>query len=586
MVSIPVRPGSRILVLAALVVLVLAVAVPVAMKRSPQAPNPAPRSGHAGPTGEPGSEPGGGHNGSGPSTGREGKPSVFRFYQESPTTLDPALASDAYSSTVIAQIYSPLVGLTSSLEPTPQVADSWTISRDGLTYVFHIREGVRFHHGREVTAHDFAFSLTRVFREPFLSEGLAAGYLDAIDGDSEFRGGKSPEIRGIRALDDRRLEIRLKRPYRPLLSALALDQTSAVPRELIERYGNAVFEVQPVGCGPYRYVRRDGDHGVVLAASADYFMGRPSIDSLVFYAPHGDVVEVGAEALLEGKATLSALPATRVEEFRARRGVTLLRWQDLTLGFLGMNASIKPLDDVRVRRAVALAADRRGMLAVQPEGKTLAAGILPPGLPGYSPVDKTYPRDVARARALLAQAGYGPSKPLPPIRLYKSVTSNVKTKQIDSLLVASLAEAGIRVVTEYVTWPVMDDLITKRKAPMFSLSWVADIPDPDTFLRALFYSSSSTNYFRFTSTAVDSLLDVARAAEDPTERQRAYEAAEATILRDAAFVPMHHPASIIGIRDNVVGLEMNPLGISTLAMEKLRFSEPRRDDGERRAATR
>lgn len=580
MVSTPLRPGPRILAVSALIVLVLAIAVPVAMKRGPLAPNPSPRSGPMGHAGE----AGGGSEGG--SAVRPAAPSVFWFCQESPTTLDPALASDAYSSTVIAQIYSPLVGLTSSLEPTPQVADSWTISRDGRTYVFHIREGVRFHHGREVTAHDFVYSLTRVFREPFLSEGLAAGYLDAIDGVSEFLQGNSSEIRGIRALDERRLEIRLTRPYRPLLSALALDQTSAVPREMVERYGNAVFEVQPVGCGPYRYVRRDGEHSVVLAANQDYFMGRPAIDSLVFFAPHGDVIEVGAEALLEGKATLSALPANRVEEFRARRGVTLLRWQDLTLGFLGMNASLRPLDDVRVRRAIALAVDRRGMLALQPEGRTLAAGILPPGLPGYSPVDKAYPHDVARARALLAEAGYGPSKPLPVIRLYKAVTTNARSRQVDSLLVASLAEAGIRVVTEYITWAVMDDLITKRKAPLFSLSWVADIPDPDTFLRALFYSTSSTNYFRYSSATVDSLLDVARAAEDPTERQRAYERAEATILRDAAFVPLHHPASFIGIRDNVVGLAMNPLGISTLAMEKLRFSEPRHDDGGRRAATR
>ena len=580
MAPTPVLPGPRILVVSVLILLVLAVALPVAMRQGPLAPNPSPRSGHTGHEGE----LGGGGTESSPT--HSATPTVFRFYQESPTTLDPALASDAYSSTVIAQIYSPLVGLTSSLEPTPQVADSWTISRDGLTYVFHIRDGVRFHHGREVTAHDFVYSLTRVFREPFLSEGLAAGYLDAIDGLSDFLGGKSPGIRGIRALDDRRLEIRLSRPYRPLLSALALDQTSAVPRELIERYGNAVFEVQPVGCGPYRYVRREGVHAVVLAANPDYFMGRPSIDSLVFFGPQGDVVEAGAEALLEGKATLSALPANRVEEFRARKGVTLLRWQDLTLGFLGMNATMPPLNDPRVRRAVAMAADRRGMIALQPEGRALAAGILPPGLPGYTPVDKTYARDVRRARALLAEAGYGPSKPLPTIRLCKAVTTNLKTKQIDSLLVASLAEAGIRVVPEYVTWPVLDDLITKRKAPMFSLSWVADIPDPDTFLRALFYSTSSTNYFRYSSPTVDSLLNVARATDDPAERQRAYQRAETTILGDAAFVPLHHPASFIGIRDNVVGLEMNPLGISTMAMEKLRFSEPRHDDVERHTAAR
>jgi ABC-type transport system substrate-binding protein len=254
----------------------------------------------------------------------------------------------------------------------------------------------------------------------------------------------------------------------------------------------------------------------------------------------------------------------------------------LSLAFVGLNASLPPLNDARVRQAIAMAVDREGMLGLQPEGKTLALGILPPGLPGYSPVRKAYPRDLARARSLLASAGYGPNHPLPKMTLWKSI-SNTQSRRVDSLFVRSLAEIGVSVEPHYVSWAKMDSLITTRKAAMFSLSWVADIPDPDTFLRALFYSSSSTNYFQYSSATVDSLLDVARGADDPTIRARAFEQAEATILRDAPFIPLYHPASFIGVRDNVVGLQMNPLGISTLAMEKLRFEEPRRDDERRNA---
>jgi ABC-type transport system substrate-binding protein len=570
MKSFPTQAGPRAIVGAALVILALAVAVPIVWKR---------------PAVEPGGSSGAPVTGQStvPAPGKSG-PRIFCFYQEAPTTLDPALAADAYSSTVIAQIYSPLVGLTSNLEPTPQVSDSWTISRDGKTYVFHIREGVRFHNGREVTAEDFAYTLTRCFQEPFRSEGLAAGYLDAIDGVPEFLAGKAAAIRGIRAIDAKHLEIRLSRPYRPLLSALALDQTSVVPRELMDRHGNAILEVSPVGCGPFRYVRRT-ERSVVLAANPDYFMGRPAIDSLVFFTPIGDVTSQGANALLDGRATLSTLPIDRVEEFRAQPGITMLRWQDLTLAFLGMNATMPPLDDARVRRAIALALDRQGMLHFQPEGKTLAQGILAPGVPGYSPAARTYPHDLARAKELLREAGYGPAHPLPALKLYKSVTSNAAVRALDSLMVHSLAEAGLQVQIQYVTWKVLDDAITGRKAPLFSLSWVADIPDPDTFLRALFYSSSSTNYFRYRSAHVDSLLDAARSAEDPKVAQAAYQQAEDRILRDAPFVPLYHPTNFIGLRSDVVGLQMNPLGISTLAMEKLRFAEPRAD-GDRRNASR
>jgi ABC-type transport system substrate-binding protein len=144
------------------------------------------------------------------------------------------------------------------------------------------------------------------------------------------------------------------------------------------------------------------------------------------------VTSQGADALLDGRATLSALPADRIKEFRARRGITMLRWQDLSLAFLGMNATIKPLDDPRVRQAIALAVDRQAMLDLQPEGKTLAQGILPPGLPGYTPIQKTYPHDLAGARRLLAEAGYGPENPLPKLRLYRRARQTQPFKSIRS----------------------------------------------------------------------------------------------------------------------------------------------------------
>jgi peptide/nickel transport system substrate-binding protein/oligopeptide transport system substrate-binding protein len=550
--------GAQLLVGSALVAVVLAISLPVLVERL---------GGHA-PA----------HNKSRfpiPPSHHPNTPAVFRVYQEHPNTLDPALAADSYASCVIAQIYSPLVGLTADLEPTPQVAESWTISRDGRRYVFHIRPGVRFHHGREVTAQDFEYSLTRLFREPFVSNGLAANYLVAIEGVRDYVLGKANKIRGIRALDQRSLQITLVRPYSSLLAALAMDQTSVVPKEIAESRGG--LELRPVGTGPFRFVRRD-QRQVVLAADRDYFMGRPGVDSLVFYAPHGDVIAQGADALLEGHATLSQLPITRIEEFRARPGISVLKWNDLSLAFIGMNTQMPPLNDTRVRQAIALAMDRQGILNARPEGKTLTTGILPPGLPGYAPSQKAYMRDIDAAKSLLTEAGYGPKHPLPALTLWRSISSN-NPRTADTVLVRSLAQAGIRVHLRYESWANLDRAITGRRAQMFSLSWVADIPDPDSFLRALFYSTSSSNYFAFRSQLVDSLLDVASDSADPEVRMTANRRAEEAILTSAPFVPLYHTASFVGIRDDVAGLEMNPLGISTIQVEKLHFTEPDRDDG-------
>jgi len=512
------------------------------------------------------------------------EPNVFRFYQEYPHTLDPAHAADSYSSGVVAQIYSPLIGMTSDLEPTPQLAESWTISKDGLRYVFHVRPGVHFHNAREVTAHDFEYSLMRVFREPYRTEGLAANYLDAIAGVSEYVSGKAVSIRGIRALDRYQLEITLSRPYPSLLYALALDQTSAVPREVIEAGGPKALETNPIGTGPFRFVRKSPDQLVALVANDAYFMGRPKLDSLLFIATPGDVVAAGANALLDGRATLSLLPSSRVEEFRARPGLAVLRWQDLSLSFFGMNAKMPPLDDVRVRRAVALAIDRQAMLDARPEGRTLATGILPPGITAYSPQNKVAARNVQAARALLASAGYGPGRPLPVITLFTSITSADQQK-VDSVMVASLAEAGIRVSIRHESWGVLDRVITERRGAMFTLAWIADIPDPESFLRSLAYSTSGSNYFNYASAPVDSVLDAARGTLDAEARAALYRKAEEAILRDAPFIPLAYTVSFVGMKDNVAGLEMNPLGISTLAMEKLHLAEPR-DGRERRNATR
>jgi ABC-type transport system substrate-binding protein len=131
---------------------------------------------------------------------------------------------------------------------------------------------------------------------------------------------------------------------------------------------------------------------------------------------------------------------------------------------------------------------------------------------------------------------------------------------------------------------VLDQAITQRKAAMFGLAWIADIPDPESFLRSLAYSSSGTNYFQYSSARVDSLLELAGRTRDAEVRAACYRDAETQVVRDAPFVPLYYTVSFIGMKDNVVGLEMNPLGISTLAMEKLHFIETTDGRADRHAA--
>jgi peptide/nickel transport system substrate-binding protein/oligopeptide transport system substrate-binding protein len=354
-------------------------------------------------------------------------------------------------------------------------------------YLFQIHRGVRFHNGREVTASDFVYSLTRLFDEPFRSQGLAAGYLDAIVGVPEFVSGHAKTIRGIRAVDRYRLEIRLSRPYSALLSALALDQASVVPRECVEAKGSRPFALYPVGCGPFRVSYRNDDERLVLASNAAYFQGKPEIDSIIFYTPKGSVQGVdteGAKALLRGDAAMASLPLNMLDEAKSRSNIRVVRWQDLSLSFIGMNTRIPPLNDPRVRKALALAIGREEMLKLWPAGKMLSQAILPPGLPGYSPEPRTYPHDPDAARKLLASAGYGPSHPLPTLTLWKA-NANQSVREVDTLMVKTLAEAGIRVSLRYVSWTELDRVTTARHGSRYVPSLALLLQQRDQLLPVL-----------------------------------------------------------------------------------------------------
>ncbi|MEW6047329.1 MAG: ABC transporter substrate-binding protein, partial [Bacillota bacterium] len=205
------------------------------------------------------------------------------------TTLDPAIGYDWQNWSIIKSIFDGLMDYepgTTKLKP--QLAESYTISDDGLTYTFKLRGGVRFHNGREVTADDVKYSLERVLNPATQSPGQGF-YLD-IQGAQEFIDGKAPEVTGIRVLDRHRVQFRLNQPNAAFLHILALNFAHVVPREEVERWG-ADFGHHPVGTGAFRMREWALGQRLVLERNPGYFVpGRPFLDELVF--------EVGVEPLV------------------------------------------------------------------------------------------------------------------------------------------------------------------------------------------------------------------------------------------------------------------------------------------------
>jgi oligopeptide transport system substrate-binding protein len=496
---------------------------------------------------------------------------TLRFIQERVTTLDPKELGDVYSATVAAQVHRGLLFYGTNLTPMPDLAESWTISRDGLEFIFRIRAGARFHNGRTVTADDFIYTFQRIFT-PGGDPGLAGQFLSVIEGAEEYHAGRVSRIRGLTALSDRSLRIRLARPDASFLWALAMSQAAVVPREEVERLGNAGFAARPVGCGPFRIVSVAEDR-IVLAASSDYYSRRAWVDSLIFLMPGDHNAERDVRGLLESEWDIAEIPGSHREKLSRSGKVRLISRRELSLSFVGLNTTIPPFDRPLVRQAVAHCVDREAILRVNPAGLVAATGILPPGMSCYSPEVKALPFDLDLAAEKLARAGFPGGRGLPSIR-YVTTAGSTRSRAVDSLLIANFRKVGMPVEYVRVDWVELQQRIDDYSLPLFSLSWVADIPDPDSFMGSLFASWSADNYSRFADAEVDSLIRLGRVTVDPRKRQAIYGRLERLILENAPVVPLYTGTTAYGVRRADHGLELTPLGISCVDLANVWIESP------------
>ncbi len=265
--------------------------------------------------------------------------SYRRPLEFNPKTLDPARSVDIYSVAVIQQIFDGLVQFDKDLTVIPCLAKSWKISPDGLTYTFFLREGVKFHHGRELTAEDAVYSLTRILDPRVKSP--AAGFLDRVVGSREFQQGTAQNVRGLVAPDRYTFVIRLSEPYAPFISILGMNKFKVVPREEVEK-SESGFGKAPVGTGPFRFVSMKEGEEILLEANGDYFEGRPYLDRVIFRIFHGSPMEEILRSFKAGNLEDSPVPFQQVGELAESQQYTLLRKPILSLRFYGGISKISP----------------------------------------------------------------------------------------------------------------------------------------------------------------------------------------------------------------------------------------------------
>ncbi len=488
----------------------------------------------------------------------------------SPKTLDPARSTETYTVRIVQQVFDGLVDFDRDLNIIPSIARSWRVSRDGRVYTFELQPGVKFHNGREVTADDVVYSITRLLRPE--TQSSAAAQFEVILGAKELREGRAQSLRGIRAVTRTRVEITLEEPYTPFLSLLAMKGAKIVPREAVE-LKEPPFERAPVGTGAFRFVRWDEGREIVLEANTDYFRGRPYLDKIVYV-----IMPPGTDAALyrefrSGNFEESPIPAELRDEVLTDQKLQVIRRPVLSILFYGFNLARPEWRDRRVREAMLRVLDRAAIVNSASRGQNRpAAGLLPPGMLGYTPERTMPPADRSRAAVLLKEAG-GPER-LPTVEIWSAVRHEVAKAELAAIREAWMA-LGLNVETRFAEdWPQFQRFLTEGRMSVFRYAWYADIPDPDNVLGILFHSKSRYNYMHYSNPEVDQLLEEGRTELDPVRRAEIYQRAEARILADVPVIPFLNLSFEQVYQRYVKGVEVSALGAPYVPMRKVWLDKP------------
>ena len=495
-------------------------------------------------------------------------------------TLDPAFAKSQATMWPAHQLFNTLVEIDHSLNIVPSLAKNWDISPDRTIYTFHLRTDVFFHDdaafekgkGRKMTAADIEYSLERILDKQVASPG------------SWIFNRKVDSIQPFKAIDDSTFQVKLLRPYNPILGILSMQYCSIVPKEVVEMYGTD-FRRHPVGTGPFRFVHWEEGQALVLKKNENYF----ERDSAGNRLPYLDGIKV---TFYDSKATefllfrqkelefINDIEASFKDEVLTKNGTLRKNWEGkialhtspyLNIEYLGIlvdssNELLKnsPLRLQKIRQAINYGFDRRKMILYLRNslGTPAESGFVPMGLPSFdSSVVKGYNYNPAKTKQLLAEAGYPGGKGMNAIKL---LTIAIYA-DMANFIAKQLEDSGIPVQVEVVQKSLLLDMTSNSRAAFFRGSWIADYPDAENYL-SVFYSKNPAppNYTRYNNPAFDELFEKAIAETNDSLRYKLYQQADQLMIQDAPVVPLWYDKAVHLVQPNVKGFTPNALNLLEL----------------------
>jgi peptide/nickel transport system substrate-binding protein len=465
---------------------------------------------------------------------------VVMLIESSPTNLDPRIGIDAQSERIDNLIFDDLLSRGDNLDVAPGLAERWEIP-DPLTYIFHLRRGVKFHNGRALTSRDVKWTFDSLLEGKVRSPKAAAyRFVDHID-----------------APDDYTVIFHMKEPDAALLWNVSDGAIGIVPFD-----SGAEMSTHPIGSGPFQFVSAETDKEVIVERTLDYWNGPAKLERVRF-AVVPDATTRALE-LRKGSAdvAINSLTPDTVLTLERDPSLAVEHAPGTEIQYLGFNLRDPILKDVRVRQAIAYALDRQPMIQYLWRGNAQPArSILPPQSWAYNGDVPRYDHDPEKARALLDAAGY-PAVNGVRFHITMKTSTDENTRLMVAVMQQQLREVGIALdIRSFESATFLADVV-HGAFQLYGLRWVGGNQDPDIFY--VFHSSrfppNGANRGHYSNPQVDALIDEGRRDVDPAARKKAYAELQVLLAEQLPYIDLWYLDNVLVHNKRVRDLELNPAG--------------------------
>jgi ABC-type transport system substrate-binding protein len=464
-------------------------------------------------------------------------------------TYDPHMSFEYVGSHIMSNVHSGLLTISSSGQVSPGVAKTWHLEEDGLTWVFQLRKGAKFHNGREITAEDIKYSFERVLSPELNSPNSWA--LMCVEGAEAFSQGRAKEVTGIKLMDRYRVLVKLTSPYSGFLLNLGQFCTAILPREEIEK-GSLM------GCGPYKIKELD-DSKTVLEAFRDFYNGEPYVKQIE--VSFNDVNS--AEELMNGRYDfIIADKKSIMDALKDVPGITVRTRSIIGTYYAGFNllSSSPYVKKAEARKALNMAINKKSIVEGLLGGLAIEAkGPFPPSM-----IENTtglgYEYNPRLAREILQRNGLGNGAG--KLKLLAREESDTSIyNPLTECIINDMKEVGIECELIRVSAAQYLNPESIRQCDIYVSRWIGDTGDPDNFLQPLFSTESKTNFSSYMNEEVTQAMNKAKEIINPDKRVEMYKEIQKTIVEDAPWIFLYHPQAGIASRNCVEGIRLSQLGL-------------------------